>query len=193
MPYRQENTPANKSRVKMQPCAWPDCCLAGEHKAPISKDNMMEYQYFCLEHIRVFNKAWNYYDGMSDLQVESEVRSDAVWNRPTWPMGSDNGIEEARLRSRFAFENVYDGFGLFTGETSNSNIALEQLSAKERTAISILGVDYPIKKDELKHRYKALVKRHHPDANGGDKKAEERFKKIHEAYETIVSVLNTER
>jgi DnaJ-class molecular chaperone len=41
----------------------------------------------------------------------------------------------------------------------------------------------------VKARYKELVKRHHPDANGGDKSAEERFKTVSEAYRTLMSTL----
>ena len=69
-------------------------------------------------------------------------------------------------------------------------LPVRQLSAKERQAILILGLEFPVEQDELKARYKSLVKRHHPDANGGDKKAEERFKKINEAYEIIIGVLD---
>ena len=70
------------------PCGWPDCCQNGEFKAPVSRNQLREYQWFCLEHIRIYNSRWNYFEGMSDLDVEAAVRSDTTWNRPTWPMGS---------------------------------------------------------------------------------------------------------
>ena len=82
-------------------------------------------------------------------------------------------------------------FGFFDHESEPSHVAGEQLSGKERQAVLILGLELPVTEDEVKARYKALVKRHHPDANGGDKKAEERFKKINEAYEIITGVLNS--
>jgi curved DNA-binding protein CbpA len=38
---------------------------------------------------------------------------------------------------------------------------------------------------EIKARYKQLAKRLHPDANGGDTRAEEQLKKVNEAYATL--------
>ena len=188
---REHNT-ATEAKDELRLCAWPDCARIGEHKAPVSKNNLREYQYFCLEHVRIYNRAWNYYEGMSDFQVETAVRSDTVWNRPTWPMGSDTDAAAAQPGSGFKFESVSDVFGFFDHESTRSHSVREQLSAKERQAILILGLDFPVTEDEVKARYKALVKRHHPDTNGGDKKAEERFKKINEAYEIIVGVLNNQ-
>ena len=44
----------------------------------------------------------------------------------------------------------------------------------------------PVTPEAIKRRYKELVKKHHPDANGGDKQAEERFKAINQAYATLM-------
>lgn len=49
----------------------------------------------------------------------------------------------------------------------------------------ILGVDKNASQDEIKKAYRKLAKKYHPDANPGDKKAEERFKEISEAYEVL--------
>ena len=190
MKSRPEHDTATDAKSKLGRCDWPGCANIGEHKAPVSRNNLREYQYFCLEHVRIYNRAWNYYEGMSDSQVETAVRSDTVWNRPTWPMGPDTDAAVAPFGSGFKFEDVSDVFGFFETESTRPHSAQEQLSAKERQAILILGPEFPVTEHEVKARYKALVKRHHPDANGGDKKAEEKFKKINEAYEIIISVLN---
>ena len=191
MTSRREHDGANEAKDELRLCAWPGCARIGEHKAPVSKNNLREYQYFCLKHVRIYNRAWNYYEGMSDFQVETAVRSDTVWNRPTWPMGSDTDAAAAPPGSGFKFEDVADVFGFFDHENTGPHSARDQLSAKERQAILILGLEFPVTEGEAKARYKALVKRHHPDTNGGDKKAEERFKKINEAYEIVISLLNS--
>ena len=66
-------------------CCWPDCAKLGEHRAPVSRDNLDEFYWFCQDHVRIYNRSWNYYVGMSDAEVEACVRSDTTWNRPSWP------------------------------------------------------------------------------------------------------------
>ena len=171
-------------------CAWPGCADEGAHRAPKSRTRIDEFQWFCLEHVRIYNSAWNYYLGMSEAEVESCIRSDTTWNRPTWPLsgqggagqggGADCGPEAASTR----FENLRDPFGLFT-DRGRAAPAPPQLSAPERRAFSVLGLGFPASFEEVKARYRVLVKRHHPDANGGAKDAEERLKRINEAFETL--------
>ena len=78
---------------------------AAEYPAPKSRDRLDEYHWFCLEHVREYNKSWNFCDGMNE-EIESEIREDTVWRRPTWPLGSGemNALalrERGRLRGRF--------------------------------------------------------------------------------------------
>ena len=64
------NKPSFKSESEPRTCALPNCYEPGEYRAPKGKDKPGEYQYLCLEHVRAFNKAWNYFDGMSQAQIE---------------------------------------------------------------------------------------------------------------------------
>ncbi len=182
-----------------QICSWPGCKNEAEHRAPKSRDQIREYRWFCLEHVRIYNRSWNYYEGMSDEQVDRLVRSDTTWNRPTWPLGDRrNRASQENIGAAFesGFENLDDPFGFFTAETSfkpAANMAPKtSLSAVERQALATLDLDVSVTVTELKARYKLLVKRYHPDVTGGDKKSEERFKQINEAYETIMNCLAPE-
>lgn len=180
-----------------QMCDWPGCNYEGEHRAPRSRKHIRDYRWFCLEHVRIYNRSWNYYEGMSDAQVDKLVRSDTTWNRPTWPLGdhrrstSDEDQNAPFGPDKFGpgYENLNDPFGFFTKETAYAKAAgqgpITALSATERKALSVLGLDISVTITELKARYKLLVKQYHPDVTGGDKKLEERFKQINEAYETI--------
>ena len=122
---------ATEAKGELRHCAWPDCTRIGDHKAPVSKKKLREYQYFCLDHVRIYNRAWNYYEGMSESEVETAVRSDTVWNRPTWPMGSDNDAVAVPAGSGFKFEGCADVFEIFDHESEPSHVAGEQLSGKE--------------------------------------------------------------
>ena len=69
-------------------CEWKNCNESGKFKAPLEKDNSRSYQWLCEEHIKSFNKNWNYFEGMSQKEIESFVKSDLTWHRPTQKFGS---------------------------------------------------------------------------------------------------------
>lgn len=164
-----------------QGCDHPDCADAGIHRAPRSRETLASYYWFCLDHVREYNKAWNFYANMTDAEVEAERRKDTFWHRPTWPLGRNVGSEEA----------LRDPFGLFEennspdGGTDRAQAAFRE-NAPELAALATMDLKPPVTIDILKARYKVLVKQHHPDANGGDKQAEERLKEINQAYATLI-------
>lgn len=142
---------------------------------------MDEYLWFCLEHVREYNRAWNYCAGMDQREIETEIRSDTVWRRPTWPLGSNPTaasyqFETGRFRDAFGFEEDVRG-GAHNG-TGTADTA-------EQRAFETMDLVPPVNLTNLKARYKELVKQYHPDANGGDSSSEERLKDINEAYTTL--------
>jgi len=165
--------------------------VPAEHRAPKSRDRLEDYFWFCLEHVREYNKSWNFCAGMGCDEIESEIRQDTVWRRPTWPIGS--GPNESRWRF-IRDGKVADGFGAFYGaaggeEETGSARRPKTFSAEDK-AFKILGLDPSASLSEVKARYKELVKVHHPDRNGGDKLAEERLKDINDAYATLRKCVN---
>jgi hypothetical protein len=160
-------------------CERPGCQQDGEYRAPRSRSQMTQYRWFCLQHVREYNAAWNYYAGMSDDEVEADIRRDTVWQRPTWPFAAT--VRSSTWRAAGAA----DRFGFFGDGTQSPR---REATAEEK-ALRVLELRPPVSVAAVKVRYKELVKRHHPDANGGDKAAEERFKKINEAYRTVMGSL----
>lgn len=170
--------------VRTRACDHPGCDRAGEYRAPRSRDDLRSYYHFCLDHVRAYNLSWDYFADMSTNQIEIAIRRSTVWERPSWPFGS----RAANLDMDGA--PIADPFGFFRpdGEAHPGQARFQdrpRLSAPEERALAVLEVEPPITKERVKARYKALVKRHHPDANGGDKASEERLKKINEAYSTL--------
>lgn len=151
----------------------------GEFRAPRSRDQLNSYYWFCLDHVRQYNAAWNYYEGMSEEDVEADVRGDTIWNRPTWPMGTREGLLDSAA--------VQDDFNLF------GRMARAERRERARTpwekALDVLGLAPPVTVAVVKARYKELVKRHHPDTNGGSKASEEKFKQINHAYHLVMGSL----
>jgi len=170
-------------------CDHPGCEAGGDFRAPKSRLELHRYYWFCLEHVRAYNVAWNYYAGMSQTEVEAEIRRDTVWQRPSWKLGERHGPGP----------RIYDGFGFYAGKEHDAgrranghgngsgharDAAARAASAREQ-ALAVFDIEPPFTAVRLKARYKVLVKQHHPDAHGGDKVAEEKLKIINQAYATL--------
>lgn len=177
--------------TRVNECDHPGCGAEAAHRAPKARNRLNEYYWFCLDHIREYNRNWNYCAGMSDKQVESEIRNDTVWRRPTWRFGSDG--KTANFNANFRFRDdlgIFDAAHSFqSGKKQDSGDERPRHSAQVERALKIMNIDGPVNLTELKSRYKELVKRLHPDANGGDRAAEERLKDINQAYATIKKFL----
>jgi hypothetical protein len=159
-------------------CDSPGCPVPGEYRAPKSRSSLNEYHWFCLEHVRAYNLAWDYYKGMTPGQIEAETRRDTAWGRPTWPLGSIG-------RQPFDETQIQDPLNLLATGRIKRDKPRPGTPAELREPIQTLGLEWPVSLDALKSRYKELAKRHHPDANGGDRAAEERLKSINLAYAAV--------
>lgn len=158
-------------------CDAPGCTAEGVYRAPRSKSELNAYYMFCLDHVRQYNLSWNYFSGLSVDEIEEQIRRDTVWDRPTWPFAGRNARPVWQAQ-----EAAADAFRFAGAEPSPPR---RRFSVDEERALAVLEVEPPVTLERVKARYKALVKRHHPDANGGDRMAEERLKDINLAYSTL--------
>lgn len=161
-------------------CEWPDCDGLGEYRAPRSRDDLNSYRWFCLDHIREYNRSWNYYAGMTDDEVEADVRRDTVWHRPTWQLGTNPRA--------YRLNDLNDPFGLFADAEEPAPEGVRPrppLGTEEEKAYKTLGLEYPVTEADVKARYKELVKRYHPDAAGNGGRSDDRIKEINGAYRVL--------
>ncbi len=174
-------------------CEWPGCAEDGDFPAPRSRAALREYRWFCLAHVRKYNAGWDFYAGMTAEQIEAHIRADTTWRRPSWPLGArPSGVQG------FIWDNASDPLGLIEdpqlfgkGGSGGGAKAAPSLTPAQQQAVNIMDVEWPVTVQELHGRYKELVKLHHPDANGGDKLAEERLKSVNLAYAMLKQCLNT--
>ena len=167
-----------------RPCSTVGCKGEGSFKVPRARDRLNEHLWFCLEHAREHNEHWDYFNGMSAAEIEA-FRTDAVTgHRPTWPLGK----RAARAHNGERIHAFRDQHGLF-GEASDNGGAqaakgppTRPLTAPQLRALDVLNLEAGASLHQIKTRYKELVKRFHPDANGGDRGAEERLKRVIQAY-----------
>lgn len=164
-------------------CQWHGCCETGGYRAPADR-SLSEYYVFCLDHVRAYNAQWNFHEGLGPDVMEQEYRSAATWDRPTWKMGDHNGPGSA-------WDKAFDPFELLRETESGETGSAQQptLPPGEIDAYRTLGLSGPLTLKSLKARYKILVKRYHPDTNGGSVEAENRMKDINRAYATLKKTL----
>lgn len=196
----------DRVRVKAQPkervepncplCAWPGCEQPGSHRAPKGRLREGEYWRFCLDHVREYNSNYNYFAGMSDEAVMRFQKDALTGHRPTWKMGT-GGAGSAGADTDARFADAADPLGLFNEiggrhRARPSGEAPERenrtIRNAERKALDTLGLEADASGPDIKARFKLLVKRHHPDANGGDRTSEDRLREVIQAYNYLKSV-----
>ncbi len=169
-------------------CEWHGCRQKASHRAPKGRGREKEYWRFCLEHVREYNQSYNFFAGMSDAAVMAYQKDALTGHRPTWKMGTGKGT----VRPDFgAFGNRADPFDLFgEGLRAEQQARAEARPVRnaERKALDTLGLEPGASRHQVKMRFKELVKRHHPDANGGDRSTEDRLVEIIQSYNYLKSV-----
>lgn len=177
-------------------CDWEGCDNPGLYKAPKGARSDGQFHNFCLEHVRHYNKAYNYFAGMSDEDIaEHATKMNAPGARETWAFGSNrfgkSNPEPRKFKTRdFSNKRFHDPNNLFarvkrnqarTGGAARTEREIT-LTGQDRMALETLGLEGRKPPKEIKSAFKALVKIHHPDANGGDKGSEDRLRAIISAY-----------
>ena len=149
-----------------------------------------EYFKFCFDHVREYNKGFNYFSGLADSEIARFQKEALTGHRPTWSMGvnaaarSSPDIAQQRSGRAGYYNRMRDPYNLFGGGRENG---ARERKAKplEAKALDTLGLDVRATAADIKARYKELVKRHHPDANGGDRGSEDRFRDVLQAYRVL--------
>ena len=167
-PFAEEDPPRRSCRVE-------GCSEPGDYPAPVARNRLSEHHWFCLDHVRAYNQAWDYFAGMNEAEIEAQRRADTTWQRPSWPFGKSDAHNGGY--------RVHDGFDFFTDEEPPWHRPRPQ--TEEQKALALLGLEEPVTIEDIKTRYKTLVKVLHPDANGGDPEAEERLKAVNQAYAAL--------
>lgn len=187
-----------KSRVRRQAepstpvCQWDGCNEKAVHRAPVGRHADGQYFMFCFDHVREYNKGYNYFSGLSDSEIARYQKEALTGHRPTWSMGvnraAKNGptMASARSGSASSYARMRDPFNLFSeGQSPRQPFRQRKVKSLEAKAFDTLGLDENAEPAEIKRRYKELVKKHHPDANGGDRGSEERFRAVIQAYQLL--------
>ncbi len=182
------------AKRRFPPCDWAGCEAAGTHPAPKGRGHEGQYHHFCIDHVRLYNKSYNYFSGLPDDAVANWQKSAATGHRPTWTMGSNpDAAEKPAGGGDFEIPRTWTRrsgdpriqFGRAARFRAEYRAPPVRRKPLEKKALDTLGLPETAESDAIRTRYKDLVKRHHPDANGGDRSSEGRLQEIIQAYKLL--------
>jgi hypothetical protein len=178
-------------------CEWPGCTERGAHRAPKGRGKEKEYWHFCLNHVREYNHSYNFFEGMNADAVARFQKDALTGHRPTWKIGA-NGKGKGK-NAEAEIEGAFDPLGVFSelngrvrgsqGPRAEPKAETRKIFNAERKALQVMGLGEDATLETVKAKYKALVKQHHPDANGGDRSTEDRLIEIIKAYNYLKTVV----
>lgn len=175
-PNSAEYADEQKPSRKVKGCEMPGCAAEADFKAPKDR-SLNEYYHFCLEHVQEYNKAWNFFSGMAQRDIEHHMISSLHGDRPTWRYDSFANLEDD-LRST-AWQTYHFSAKKPEDQTQQAPF---QRNTPEYEAMLIMELEPPLSMAGIKTRYKELAKRYHPDLNKDDPQAEELLKRVNMAY-----------
>jgi hypothetical protein len=182
----------DRSAKKAGPsCEWAGCKAEAKHRAPKGRGREKDYWHFCVKHVREYNQSYNFFAGMSDDAVLAYQKDALTGHRPTWKMGTGKrAAEKPDLRGADDAFNMFHEMAGKAGSRPDPDHKPEKRMVRnaERKALETLGLEAGVNAVTMKTRFKDLVKRHHPDANGGDRSSEDRLVEVIQAYNYLKSV-----
>ena len=191
-----------QAREESAMCEWPDCKNKGPHRAPKGRANDKEYWHFCLNHVREYNQSYNFFSGMNADAVARYQKDALTGHRPTWKMGANTSAKKGKGSPEADLEGASDPFSMFSelngrgrwrpgpgGAAGETKVETRKIFNAERKALQVMGLGSDATLETVKAKYKALVKQHHPDANGGDRSTEDRLIEIIKAYNYLKTVV----
>ena len=184
----------NRLKPGEKKCDWPGCIVAGQTKAPKSRDMLNEHYWFCVRHAGEYNKSWDFFAGMTEADVRKAQEDRFTGGRPTWSFkASANSREAAAKIKAQGPEDLTDPLGVFSASKRKAAQAAEaanhthqrRLGKIERAAMSDLDLDANADGATIRARYTEMLRRFHPDVNGGDRTAEDKLQRVIKAYKTL--------
>jgi hypothetical protein len=173
-------------------CDAPGCKEPGEFRAPGERragfDGPGEYRWFCLDHVRAFNAGYDFFEGMTSEEIFHAQSPVHGWERETRAFSPTAGIDGAPRWADFAdpLEAISArarGFKRSRAPAGRKDGHV--VTSEERRALDVLGLPLDADRRALRQRYSELVRRYHPDRNGGDRSYEMRLQGVVEAYQLL--------
>lgn len=187
-PREEADEPPVWAAAHTRLCDAPGCPRKAVVRLAKSPREPAAKAWLCGPHAQEHNRRWNFFDGLSETEAAAAARASLYGDRPTWSMGrNDRARAAGRARGP---ADLRDAFGLFgeamrrrpgPGPMHNGRV-LPKLQAQ---AFQTLGLRVTAAGPEIRRRYAELVRRFHPDANGGDRSAETQLSEVVRAHQIL--------
>ena len=181
---KYSNSKTNTLKEKKRPqlvkyCEWEGCNNKGIYRAPKNRENLREFRWFCLKHVREYNKQWDYFSGLTQQEIENEIKKDNTWHLPTRPMGQN--FYNTKLKDNMDILNKKENKNKNYDKKIKKSLNNDMIEAFKK-------LDLPIGASliEIKKKYKKLVKKHHPDTNLNKNSSGNKLIEINEAYKILI-------
>jgi len=189
---KERENDVNHLKPGEKKCDWPGCIVAGQTKAPKSRDMLNDHYWFCVRHAGEYNKNWDFFAGMTEADVRKAQEDRFTGGRPTWSFKASRNSREAAAKIKASGPADFsDPLGVFSASQRKAAQEAEQIAHQrklgkiERAALSDLDMDAAAEPATIRARYTELLRRFHPDLNGGDRGAEGKLQRVIKAYKTL--------
>ncbi|KAA5803759.1 J domain-containing protein [Alkalicaulis satelles] len=183
--------PRDQAGPRERVCEYPGCRAKATARSPKNAGMPGEFYHFCQAHAAEYNKAWNYFEGMSEDEARAHIAADHYGHRPTWSFSAGSSARRKAERAAKSFhEGFFDPFSLFGdrppgAERTTPKQAEPSIGRLHQRALETLRLERSATRAEVRRRYAELVRAYHPDANGGDRSMEEQLQKVVGAYQIL--------
>lgn len=196
------NPPGGRRKLRggaaeLRRCEHKGCDALGDCKAPKMARNIItpapgqrvppeQHHWFCQRHAAEYNQSYDFFDGMTEAEVQAFHKASFSGHKPTWRFGSGH----VSGRGQTYNPKRWGGRGWIDPETGEATPAKEHV--RERTRLQCRALDemqlpHDAKPELVRERYAELVKRFHPDSNGGDRSMEHRLTVVIHAFKALKS------
>jgi hypothetical protein len=169
-------------------CDHVGCDKPGRHRAPKSRDHANQFWNFCADHVADYNKRWNYFAGMSEGEMKNYQKAEETGHRPTWTFRSGR-LDRFSAGMRGFKGGGADPFGMVGGEARGEAAGpvrqSRRLTRLQRAALETMALTEDATGADIRAKYAELVKRWHPDSNGGSRDAEAQLQRVLNAYQHL--------
>lgn len=188
-PKRKPNRFHGRVETEGQPCTIEGCTEAGEFRAPPvygssrSQDGPGEYRWLCLDHVREFNQGYDYFAGMDAEEIFEAQHPVRGWDSTRRVYDAGPSVAPAWAN----FTDPLDAIGArFAAGINRRQASGPGISRADQKALKTLGLGdddgQSIGRSDIRRAYSALVRKYHPDRNGGDRSHEKQLANVIEAY-----------